>query len=244
MSARFDAEISGGAGYGLRRVIRAIQLSVIAATIPFAANAFADNEDTDIEPGQHRAVAYHHAGERRAEDSTGRPGLHVAHLDCGREWRGGQNQVLLLMRALRERGARNLLIAHPGPLLDRASAECIPALPWQPRGDWDGIAVLRTASMLRAQRVHVVHSHDARSHAIGVPAARLAGARAILVSRRVAFSTAGNPLSALKYRMPVDRYLCVSRSVMGHLREAGVPEKRLALVPDGFDLGSTATAFD
>ena len=42
-------------------------------------------------------------------------------------------------------------------------------------------------------------------------------------------------MSALKYRLPVDRYLCVSRFVIEKLRAAGVPERRLVLVPDGFE---------
>jgi len=47
-------------------------------------------------------------------------GLKVAHLDTGRTWRGGQAQALLLMRELRARGVDQLLLAPPGPLVERA----------------------------------------------------------------------------------------------------------------------------
>jgi glycosyltransferase involved in cell wall biosynthesis len=49
----------------------------------------------------------------------------------------------------------------------------------------------------------------------------------------VDFAVGRNPWSALKYRMPVDRYLCISRGVIEAMAESGVPRARLALVPSG-----------
>jgi len=176
--------------------------------------------------------------------AAGGSALGVAHLDCGREWRGGQNQALLLMRALKKRGVRNVLLAPPGPLLERASAEGIAVIPWRARGDWDLVSAAKATRALRAAGVRVAHCHDARSHAVGVPAARLAGVPAVVVSRRVSFPVRTNPFSALKYRLPVDRYLCVSRGVTERLRVAGVPEQRLSLVPDGFELQDPTVTID
>jgi L-malate glycosyltransferase len=148
------------------------------------------------------------------------------------------------MRELGKRGVENLLIARRGPLLQRAATEGIAVAAWQPCGDWDLFASLWAGRRFRSWHPDVVHCHDARSHAVGVPAAKRAGARGIVVSRRVAFPIAGNPLSALKYRMPVDRYLCVSRSAASQLRAAGVPESRLALVHDAFEPEGSSPTFD
>jgi glycosyltransferase involved in cell wall biosynthesis len=160
----------------------------------------------------------------------------VAHLDTGREWRGGQAQVLLLARGLEQRGVHNLVLAPPGPLLERARAEGLETLAWRVRGDWDVSAVFRAREALRRFAPDVAHCHDARSHAVGVPAARLAGVSAVVVSRRVAFPIRNQ----LKYRMPVDRYLCVSRAVAETMRAAGVPAERLAVVPSGIVLDRAA----
>jgi glycosyltransferase involved in cell wall biosynthesis len=84
-----------------------------------------------------------------------------------------------------------------------------------------------------------VHCHSAHAHALGVPAATWAGA-AVVVSRRVDFAVASHPLSRLKYRLAVDRYLCISRGVMEVMRRAGVAESRLALVPSGVELPDRA----
>ena len=153
----------------------------------------------------------------------------IAHLDTGRAWRGGQAQVLLLARGLRQRGLDNLVLAPSGPLLERARSEGLETLEWRARGDWDLPALLRARVALRRFGPDVAHCHDARAHAVGVPAARLAGVPVVMVSRRVAF-----PIRrGLKYRMPVDRYLCVSRAVAETMRAGGVPRALLAVVPSG-----------
>jgi glycosyltransferase involved in cell wall biosynthesis len=162
----------------------------------------------------------------------------VAHLDTGREWRGGQAQVFLLARGLTERGIDNVVIAPPGPLLERARQEGWTTIAWHARGDWDLAALLAARGALRRLAPDVAHCHSARAHALGVPAARLAGVRAVVVSRRVAF-----PIRpGLKYRMPVDRYLCVSQGVARAMRAGGVPAERLAVVPSGIvpDRGAPA----
>jgi glycosyltransferase involved in cell wall biosynthesis len=173
----------------------------------------------------------------RAPNVRGRP-LRVAHLDTGRDWRGGQAQVAMLMEGLKERGVSSFLLAPPGPLLARARSIDVPHAAWSPRADWDLVALARARSILSREKPDVVHCHTARAHAVGVPAARLARASAVIVSRRVAVAVGRNPLSALKYRMPVDRYLCVSKGVMAAMRAAGIDEERLALVPSGVPIGS------
>ena len=223
------------------RVARAVLSTILVLAIPFNASPFDDDADNDEAIGRRAAS---HAGAETPAGTSGRSGLCVAHLDCGRGWRGGQNQALLLMRALAKRGVSNVLIAPHGPLLTRAAAEGIAVIPWRARGDWDWLAGARLTRRLHACHPHVTHCHDARSHALGVPAARLAGVPAVIVSRRVSFRVGANPMSALKYRMPVDRYLCVSRGVIERLRAAGVAEQRLALVPDGFELQEPAVLWD
>lgn len=160
-------------------------------------------------------------------------GLAVAHLDAARDWRGGQAQVLQLMTGLARHGVRSTLLAPPGLLLERARGAAIDTVSWRARGDADLGALLAAARHLGRIRPDVVHCHGARAHAVGVPAARLAGIRRVVVSRRVEFPPGRDPLSALKYRFGVDRYLCVSRAALGAMRAAGIPERKLALVRSG-----------
>lgn len=164
--------------------------------------------------------------------------MKVAHLDTGRTWRGGQGQVLLLMRELRREGLAQLLLAPAGPLLDRALAEGLEARRWDARGELDPAAVLAARGALAAFRPDVAHLHSAHAHALGVPAARLARVPAVVVARRVDFRVATNPFSRLKYALPVDRYFCISEGVRAAMLASGIAPARLALVPSGVDLAA------
>ena len=162
--------------------------------------------------GRHRRPRARTARRRAGAATT----LRVAHLDTGRDWRGGQAQVLLLMQGLRARGVHNRLLAPEGPLLERARAAGIEVHAWPSHGDFDVAATL--SAMRRLRHVDVAHAHSAHAHAIGVPAARLARVPAVVVSRRVDFNVAHHAFSRLKYRLPVDRYVCISHGVMDVMR--------------------------
>lgn len=164
--------------------------------------------------------------------------MKVAHLDTGRSWRGGQGQVLLLMRELRGLGLEQELLAPAGPLLEKAAAEGFTAHRWDSRGELDPGAVLRARAALAAFRPEVAHLHSAHAHALGTPAARMAGVPAVVVSRRVDFKVGGNPFSRLKYALPVDRYFCISEGVRAAMLASGIAAERLALVPSGIDLAA------
>jgi error-prone DNA polymerase len=161
----------------------------------------------------------------------------IAHVDSEPGWRGGQAQVLGLLRGLAARGHTVVLLCPAGPLAERAAAAGVRVLPFAARSDFDLGAARRLTRDLRAERPDLVHLHSGRAHAVGAPAARWAGRLPVVVSRRVDFAVATHPLSALKYRFGVDRYLCISEGVRRVLAAAGVPERRLRVVPSGIDVG-------
>ena len=160
-------------------------------------------------------------------------------MDTGRTWRGGQGQVLLLTRGLAAAGHESVLLAPPGPLLERAAAEKIETRAWRAAGDFDLRAAARAHHALGEWRPDVVHAHSAHAQLPAVSLARHVGA-AVVASRRVMPEIRTNPLSRWKYSQPVGRYLCVSEAVLEAMRRSGVPAARLALVPSGVDLAALA----
>ncbi len=162
--------------------------------------------------------------------------MRIAHLDTGRDWRGGQGQALLLMREFAAAGHEQLLLAPHGPLLERARGAGLRAVRWDSRGEFDVGAMLSARGHLAAFAPEVAHLHSAHAHALGVAPARGAGVPAVVVSRRVDFRVRQNLFSRLKYALPVDRYLCISEGVRAAMLASGVEAARLALVPSGIDL--------
>src|SRR5204862_2159553 len=94
---------------------------------------------------------------RRAVSAAPAAALRVAHLDTSREWRGGQAQVLMLAEGPARRGISNVLLAPPGPLLERAKSRGIETESWRSAGDLDLCALARAVAILTARPVDVVH---------------------------------------------------------------------------------------
>lgn len=156
--------------------------------------------------------------------------LRVLHVDSGREWRGGQRQVLLLARGQREQGHEPLVVATPdSPLLHRLRGAGLAASAVRMRADWDVAAARRIRALIHTWRPDVVHAHDARAHALALGA--LLGHRDIplVVTRRVPFV----PRGRLKYGPRVARFIAVSGAVRDALQRGGVAAGRIDLVYDG-----------
>jgi hypothetical protein len=140
--------------------------------------------------------------------------MRILHVDTGRAMRGGQWQVLELMKGLRERGIVQLLAAPAGsPLFQKAGESGFDVIPVS----WSAIG-----------GGAIIHAHDSRAHTLAV----LKFVQPLVVSRRVAFPAGRGPLSRWKYSRP-RLFLAVSRFVAGRLREAGVEERRIRVVYDG-----------
>lgn len=160
--------------------------------------------------------------------------MRIAHVDTGREWRGGQAQVSLLLEGLSERGHQVLLAAPDAALSQRARERGIEWLELKTGGDLDLGAGGRLARRLAAWQPELLHAHTARAHTVSRSAGRTLGVP-VIVSRRVITPIARNPFSRRKYLSGIARYLCISRAVMDVLREGGVGAQRLALVPSAVD---------
>ncbi len=135
--------------------------------------------------------------------------------------RGGQHQVLLLLKALRGAGHSFTLLARRGsPLFQRAA---------------DLQFRVEPASLLKLRQLSsefdLVHAHDARSHTWAAMAAR----RPFVVSRRVAFPLRSSPVSRWKYGRAA-RFLAVSEFVGSKLRQAGIAQSKIDIVFDSAEL--------
>jgi glycosyltransferase involved in cell wall biosynthesis len=164
--------------------------------------------------------------------SIGRvPHLRVLHVDSAREWRGGERQLLLLAQGLRDRGAEPLVAARPGsPLLQRLKAEGIASAALAMRHDLDLLAVRRLRRLIATWRPHLVHAHDARSHAIALGA--LIGRRTevpLLVTRR----SVATPRGLVRFGRRVARFIAISEAVRDALRDGRVADSRISVAYAG-----------
>jgi len=159
--------------------------------------------------------------------------LRVLHVDSGREYRGGQNQVRLLARELaREPEMQQHLVTRRGSeLARRVQAAGIPVyeVPWtiglDPRAWW------RLLLLAREFRADVIHAHDGHALGIALAARRwLDDQPRIVATRRVVF-----PVRRRSSLFRADYIVAISAAVETALVAAGVSPAEIGVVPSGID---------
>ncbi len=153
--------------------------------------------------------------------------MHILHLDAGRSLRGGQHQLLHLLRALKARGHSSELLANQ-PVIEHARLLDVPAEPLS----WRAVRAL-------SGEFDLVHCHDARSHTL----AALWSSVPFVVSRRVIFPVKKGPINRWKYARAA-RYLAISNAVKNELLAAGIPGEIISIVPDCTPIPSSLSTRD
>jgi glycosyltransferase involved in cell wall biosynthesis len=161
------------------------------------------------------------------------------HIDTARTWRGGQQQTLLTVLGLRERGHRTVLVAHPQGELHARAAEGVDLIGLAPRNEIDLAAAWKLSRVLRSYAPDLVHAHDPHAVAMAATAlsfGTLAPAPPLVASRRVDFHLSGNSFSRWKYRQ-VTRFIAASGAIRDILIGDGIPASQVTVLHDGIDVG-------
>jgi glycosyltransferase involved in cell wall biosynthesis len=168
--------------------------------------------------------------------------MRILHLDSGRDWRGGQQQLLYLLDYLGESGRATAAVCRAGsPLPDRLLAEGIPFHPWLAAGEGPARSIARLEKAVAAFRPDLIHCHDARSILPGLWVGRRRR-KIVIAHRRVDFPV-GRLAVLLKYR-PLDAVIAVSQRIKDILSAAGLSAAKTFVVPDGIDLARFASVAD
>jgi hypothetical protein len=161
--------------------------------------------------------------------------MKILHIDTGRELRGGQHQLVLLVAGLAAGGHEQTLLAREATRQFCAShlARRGPAL-----GHVSGYEPTLLHLWKAAREVDLIHAHSGRGHTL---AAMVSGGKPLIVSRRVAFPIRQNPLSRRNYAR-ADHYIAISDHVRRQLITGGVPDSKISVVYDGVALGGGLAA--
>ena len=161
-------------------------------------------------------------------------------VDLETEWRGGQNQALLLLKGLYERGhAAELLTAHGSSLGHRAKKLGI-YVHSASRGMFRLRAASKIRSLLADGRIELIHANEAHA----VTAAWLAISNRLLpfvVSRRVGYPLGQSWIAKARYRR-ADYIVANSQWVADQAAESGAPRKKLRVVFEGAEVPPLGTA--
>jgi L-malate glycosyltransferase len=142
--------------------------------------------------------------------------MKVLHVSTPSTWRGGEQQVAYLVKALSESGLeQGILCPRDAALSARPELKGQTIYHFHNKGPIGIQLARRIAAVVRDGGFHLVHTHDSHAHTAAVLAASLFGMRQpLIVSRRVDFPVTKSPLSYWKYNHScIARILCVSEEI-------------------------------
>jgi glycosyltransferase involved in cell wall biosynthesis len=101
------------------------------------------------------------------------------------------------------------------------------------RAEYDLLSARRLRARIATWEPHVVHAHDARSHAIALIALLGAQRTPLVVTRRVVFPPSS---ASLKYGPRVAAFIAISDAVRQAMVSAGIESHRITVVNSGIEL--------
>ena len=160
--------------------------------------------------------------------------MKIVHVETGRHFYGGGQQVIWLLQGLAARGIDNLLVCTRHSAIEPVAAGAgIPVTALPCAGELDLAFVWRLRRLLLREAPDLVHCHSRRgADFLGGQAASMVGLPAI-VSRRVD-NTEPALMSALRYRR-FARVVAISENIAEMLRQAGINEERLVVIRSAVD---------
>ena len=155
----------------------------------------------------------------------------IMHLDSEKSWRGGQNQMRLLLEGAQHPTWQWHLAAPP----DSESAKRLTHLAHFLPLAMGGVRLLSAAWTLRGyirkHKIQLLDCQSGRAHNLGLLLKRLCPELKLVVHRRVDYPPAKGYWHRQKYLSPdIDRYICISNAIRSVLLNFGVPADRLTTV--------------
>lgn len=157
--------------------------------------------------------------------------MRILHVDTERGWRGGEQQLLYLVKGLKEKGFKQAVSCRVGEELEKRCRE-------------EGIEVIplkgnQTSDCLRlgvvGKRFDIVHAHSAKAHTISALSKKF-HKKPIVYTRRVDYTPKKNAVTRLKYRL-TDRVVAISEAVKEILeKELPFIRGKITVIPSAVDV--------
>ncbi len=159
--------------------------------------------------------------------------MKILHIDTAHTWRGGQNQVYLLLKYLykyRKNVKNYLLTPFKSALSEKIKKENL-------------CEVIEYSSLfsffknIRKFRDAIIHCHTSRAHTLALISSYLFSIKnPIIVHRRVDFIPSKNFINKFKYKSSrISAYIAISKCIRDILLNYGIEKEKVFLVYSGVD---------
>ena len=167
----------------------------------------------------------------------------ILHVETGRHFLGGPQQVIYLVDSLNAQGVENILVCPPDSGIDSVAREHgIRVQNLFCAGDLDLPFAYRLTQFIKTEQPDLVHCHSRRgADVLGGLAASFADVPAV-VSRRVD-NTELSLVAGLRYR-PFRKVIAISEAIAAILRERGIENSKIEVIRSAVDADALSTPAD
>ncbi|MAD91407.1 MAG: glycosyl transferase [Gammaproteobacteria bacterium] len=161
--------------------------------------------------------------------------MKIFHIETGRHFLGGPQQVIYLINALDKLGHDNTLICHPGSGIDlEARKGGIKVKNFPCFGDLDLLFAYRLSNFLKKQLPNIVHCHSRRgADLLGGFAAANSNIPAVL-SRRV--DNSERKFFARRRYKKFKKIIVISEAISSVLKKSSIEDEHIEIIRDAVDI--------
>lgn len=162
--------------------------------------------------------------------------MRVLHIGTEKSWRGGENQVRLLIAGLLERGAQ-AFAAYPESSRAFEQMKLITdTLPLPSRSAYDPRSVLRLVKYCRQNKIDIINTHDSSAMSLGIAVKRRLPQIKLVAHRRVDIPIKRNWFTKNKYlNSKVDCFVAISNAIAEVLVQYGISARKVTTVRSAVD---------
>lgn len=160
----------------------------------------------------------------------------IIHIDCEKDFRGGQQQALYLHKGMLDRGIKtHLFCREKGKFCDILTDVNHTELPL--KNEIDIFSANKIAKFAKNNNYNIIISHSSHALSIGLLAAMLYTKLKVIAIRRVDFNLSNNYLSRKKYNSKhLKKIVCISDAIKEIMLNNNINENKLTVIKSGIDL--------
>lgn len=159
--------------------------------------------------------------------------MNILFIDTEYTWRGGENQLLLLLDGLKEKNTQTHLVVPPSSAAYKrlSGSKLAKMYPINMKGASILIAIFKIAQYCRQNSIEIINTQTSHAHTIALAVKHLYPQVKLVVHRRVDYAPSKNIFSSYKYlSKKVDQYIGISNAISTILTQYGIEPHRVATV--------------
>jgi glycosyltransferase involved in cell wall biosynthesis len=162
--------------------------------------------------------------------------MRILYIGTEKSWRGGENQVRLLIQGLQHRGVTSFAAYPKGTRSYEKMKGFVDTLELSSRSGYDPRNILRLVRFCRENKIELIDANSSAAMSLGLAVKKRLPQIKLIVHRRVDLPIKKNFLTRRKYMsVLVDRFVAISYAIADVLLSYGVSKAKVSVVRSAID---------